>query len=647
MTGEISFRWLVTLPAAFVAGAVLERACPGRRVPPAWDLGLAVLMVGLAAADFLVLKNEIFLVVAHFLTLLQGVKLVLPKARRDELQIGLIGFFQLLSSFTLSADLTLALFLIAFVPIGTGLLYWHHAAYAEEASRQRPWPQQQLARMHRGILAGALPLTFALTAAVFLLFPRLTFNLQLPGFGASNRSGYTDQIDLGRRGSIEESDAPAVWVRFADDAQRHQWDGYLRGDTLDQFDGRQWRRSDLPNWQRLIADGNGICRVPGPNHGGPAIQAELTSLQPGNNTLFSLGVPRFLVIGLPAVDWHSAGIIRGGGTSNKPLQYRLSANLSRFRDPPDRRHLELRSSPSARVRRLAEQVAGGGSAAEQAAAVEGFLRRSLAYALDYGNGQSPDPVDDFLFESKRGLCGHFASAMAVMMRSRGVPARVVAGFARGDWIEPAGQLLFRQKHAHAWVEVWTGQEWQRFDPTPAAPFSGRAASEWSWQRFRVMAQQYWDYAGYQWTRLVMQYDMTSQLRALERLRSRSDRLAGMLERFRIRWPLPGARVPPEESKRDGGPKHFPWGPAGAGLGLLALILAALVVAARRSTRRGGMQVPARYRRFLRRMAARGMPRLPAETAHEFAQRVSRKLPAFAAEAREATSTYVDARLRRA
>jgi hypothetical protein len=126
--------------------------------------------------------------------------------------------------------------------------------------------------------------------------------------------------------------------------------------------------------------------------------------------------------------------------------------------PEDRnpRALELAREMRARV----------GSDAEYARAVLDWFRdNGLEYTLEPGT-TSIDSVDTTLFDSKRGFCGHFASAYATLMRAAGVPARVVTGYLGGEWNPAGGYYIVRQSEAHAWTEVWLdGQGWMRVDPT--------------------------------------------------------------------------------------------------------------------------------------------------------------------------------------
>jgi len=94
-----------------------------------------------------------------------------------------------------------------------------------------------------------------------------------------------------------------------------------------------------------------------------------------------------------------------------------------------------------------------------------FSRQEFYYTLTPPR-LSDDSVDEFLFETKRGFCGHYASAFAILMRAAGIPARVVTGYQGGTFNRFANYWIVRQSDAHAWDEIWIdGHGWLRIDPT--------------------------------------------------------------------------------------------------------------------------------------------------------------------------------------
>jgi transglutaminase-like putative cysteine protease len=135
-------------------------------------------------------------------------------------------------------------------------------------------------------------------------------------------------------------------------------------------------------------------------------------------------------------------------------------------------YLQLGSSVTQRTRDLAVQIvrnAGASTPYDQAKAIETWLRSNIAYQETIpGAPPGIDPVDWVVFEDRRGYCNYYASAMIVMLRSLGVPARLAAGFSQGEWDEASQAFLVRERDAHTWVEVYfPGYGWVEYEPTAA------------------------------------------------------------------------------------------------------------------------------------------------------------------------------------
>lgn len=149
-------------------------------------------------------------------------------------------------------------------------------------------------------------------------------------------------------------------------------------------------------------------------------------------------------------------------------------------DLTDARWLQLPAELPTRVATLAAQVAAGAkNRAATVTAVDDFLRNHERYDLAAPVPASrADAVDDFLFVSHRGFCEQFASTAVVMLRTLGIPARLVTGYAHGDTTSEPGQTVFRESDAHAWVQVWyPGVGWVNSDPTPPAPTAAAGGHE--------------------------------------------------------------------------------------------------------------------------------------------------------------------------
>jgi hypothetical protein len=134
-----------------------------------------------------------------------------------------------------------------------------------------------------------------------------------------------------------------------------------------------------------------------------------------------------------------------------------------------------------------------------------FLRSQFEYSLVQRDLAGVDPIEDFLFGSKEGSCEHFASAMVLMLRAMGVPARPVGGYTMGEWNDIGGFYTIRQGHAHAWVEVYFPRSgWVSFDPTPPTMITGPESE------FGRLLQTLWNaYEGY-WFSYVYSFDNKAQ-----------------------------------------------------------------------------------------------------------------------------------------
>ena len=167
------------------------------------------------------------------------------------------------------------------------------------------------------------------------------------------------------------------------------------------------------------------------------------------------------------------------------------------------------------------QQAGGDTATFIQAAYQYFNKQKFVYTLKPPVLQSASTTDEFLFKTKQGFCEHYADAFVTLMRSAGVPARVVTGYQGGEWNEQGGFWQIRSKDAHAWAEVWLPERnvWKRVDPTaavsisrvdggvdnalPAEEINELVSNLSAWSRFTSQSQIYWQ-------RWVVNFDNAQQ-----------------------------------------------------------------------------------------------------------------------------------------
>jgi hypothetical protein len=284
-------------------------------------------------------------------------------------------------------------------------------------------------------------------------------------------------------------------------------------------------------------------------------------------------------------------------------------------------------------------VAGAQSPAEQAARVRDHLRGSgtYAYTLAQPDVEGRDPLHVFLFEARAGHCEYFSSAMAIMLRTVGVPTRNAVGFVGGQYNSFGGYYGIRNGDAHSWVEAYIDGDWRTFDPTPAARSLAGPADVPVLSPLRDMM----DALRTAWQRRIVGYDLRSQVEGLRAI-GRFLRSMGVLGGGN------GSASEDDTSLQGLAPRSR----RAAWLGLAALLGLVVVVALawRRRNRSGGAQLSPDalraqelYKALERRLARVGVPRPPARTPTRHAQLVVEQGRVGADVVSRVTDVYVAAR----
>ena len=271
-------------------------------------------------------------------------------------------------------------------------------------------------------------------------------------FGAANghRSVFARSLTLGQRFAPTADDALRVWGGEGDRVTVARFTTY---------DGRGW----------LNAEGTRDPSVSRGNTEPPRGQREIELLRPGSPAPLPLGP--IIAANLPSRLTAEAGLSAVGGEA-APHEARAASRRYREaihnEEPPEDLLSSTPPPPTTdRVRALAAELTADLTAADAATAVEGYLR-----TLRYSNIARPAPagidaVDWFLFETHAGYCDYFASAMVVLLRAAGHPARLAAGYVGGRG-ESDGARVFRESDAHSWPELFIPSVgWVPFEPTPS------------------------------------------------------------------------------------------------------------------------------------------------------------------------------------
>lgn len=497
-------------------------------------------------------------VMAMLLVLLGAEGLRSIEAKNDG-RLYLLSFSLLIAGTAFYPGLAFALAFAAFVVLSTLAMMVGYLRRQSERFGGRP---VRVGRRMLGVTAALSAVTLAVSVGFFVLFPRLPRQWNVQGRNASGEAmiGFGDAVELRHGGRLVGNPETALRVEFPDGAPPQPQRLYWRGRSFDRFDGiRWWRTRGLPG-QPYTA------QAYRQRWGGPSIRARIFGGPPGANVLFGphpiLNVqPRsaIRVFQEPSGDvlfyGSDAPVYTVTSGRRLPPERLLQASPERP-SPLVEAYLQLpRLDPA--VRRLADSLTAGlTTRVDRARAIERYLR-GFRYTLDLPSNKSEATVEAFLFRRKAGHCEYFSTAMVVLLREIGIPARNVTGFLGGEWNEFGSYLAVTENDAHSWVEVWFPElGWVPFDPTPPSRgdvVEDRTGTGWTWP-----ARFWFDGLEHRWYKWVLDYDLEKQL----------DLFRGVGDLFRRE-----NRAPSADRGARGTPRVPPLVPVAVGIGVAIALLA--------------------------------------------------------------------------
>ena len=655
LTGEIPEGLVLIGLASLVVGAAQAMEQAGERLTRqiaslsrvTWNVFLLAVFI-FFGADLLLISRDILPAAVHFLILLMSIKLFHLRQRKDFLQLYVISFLELLAAAALTVDLWYAGVFIAYVfaAIWTLILYhlrneaeeaWAAVQAGKELHDPSPIVRPVTAQFFwatNGIAVGS----FCLTMAIFFLIPRIG-----AGFFQKDRvdlirtSGFSEKVELGVIGAVKLDPTVVMRVELPDQKAPIPEGLYFRGTAYDTYDGR--------SWANRLAARRILSRTP---DGGFMVPSEQTLAVPESAVLrqeiLIEALDTTVLFGVSFVESVKGNFVvaQMDGMRGLYLPYPPSARFQySVRSIPGRLLEADRAAPSfiypafirehylqlpdtsPRVAMLAREVTSAASTPYgRARAIEQHLRRSYQYSLDVGTTVSADPVEDFLFTRKTGYCEHYATAMVVLLRTLGIPARLVTGFLPGVWNDFGNYYTIRQQDAHAWVEVYFPRSgWVTFDPTPSVP---AVVPSWVWWNIGKIV----DSIRLRWDRYVVQYSFRDQMAVAKSLRDRSEKVRSDMSGFvsAVTRGLASARAWLVELVRVRG-----WDLA-IGLAASTLVIGMVLAVILRGPGLRRQQLDPRtprqvaaiqlYSRMLRILQARGLQKSPGATPLEFARQVA-------------------------
>jgi transglutaminase-like putative cysteine protease len=554
LAGEVPF-WLLLLGYGGIGASVLQAMGWGERWPifhlsrGSWNTLIILALIGFVV-DFLWLSPGMLQAGIHFLIILMVNKLLNLQDRKDFLHLYALSLLALLASAALTVEIWYASIFVAYLLVAIWTLLLYHLRSEGEDWRAGAAPGQRGTQGARrlglisarffwttnGIALGAL----CLTVLIFFLTPRLGAGFfQKQRLELIRTSGFSEKVALGVIGAVKQDQTVVMRVEFPEQVGPPPERLYFRGAAYDRYDGASWNNS-LSRRRAIGRGADGVFKIaehliPGTTVG--ALRQEVLIEALDTPTLFGAPFVQSLEGNFPVMQVDGMGGLSLPHPPAARLQYtafsttglllpveRVAASLG-YPDEIRGQYLDLPEGIG-RVRELAEQVTRQARTPyERIAVVERHLRGNYRYSLDVGTTLPANPLEEFLFVRKTGYCEHYATAMVLMLRTLGIPARLVTGFLQGEWNDFGNYYTVRQRDAHAWVEAYFPQSgWITFDPTPAA---GTALVTPVWtQGVRVV-----DSMRLRWDRFVIRYSLRDQVLVVQGIREWGEQIRAQMARL--------------------------------------------------------------------------------------------------------------------
>jgi protein-glutamine gamma-glutamyltransferase len=508
----------------------------------------------------------VLLATVHFLIFVSIVRFYSVATDRDALFLSMLSFAGILASAVLTVDTTFLILFFIFLLFGVstfvamelrrGAVGTVSPALQARSDRDR--------KLNHALSLSALSLAcgaIILGGVLFFFFPRFSAGyLGRASFRPSLMSGFTENVELGQIGEIKKNSAVVMRVQTGKPVGygRLRW----RGIALTTFDGRRWTASER-GAQRLQAGEDGWIhaadspvKTDSPKPGiiytiyleplatdAIFVPGKVISLKGNFNgeNSNSFGALRRSYILRDSTDtllnpFHNYSAIRYAGYSLLlPVDAaELRAASTEYSSNITATYLQL-PHLDPRIPEFAKEITKNARTPfDKALAIESYLRVRFTYTLNLTGKPGNDPLAHFLFETRAGHCEYFASAMTIMLRTLGIPAREVNGFLPGEYNDLGGDYIVRASDAHSWVEVYfPGMDWQTFDPTPASPENDMG--------LLTRLGKFADWMEISWSEWVIGYDFAHQLTLAQNMQRSSRDFSESLRAWYARQQIRGRR----------------------------------------------------------------------------------------------------------
>jgi transglutaminase-like putative cysteine protease len=649
-TGKLDFLSLaVVTPALLLRGYHLVKA-KNFALAERWTNYLTIVYFVVYGLDYFMLSQGFVSATVHLVLFIMVVKIFSVQRDRDLLYLSVLSFLMVLAAAVLTVDTLFLLTFGFFLLMAMSTFISMEMRRSERAAQAVGVATRQGRKFNRSLSGVAVLLTFATLAGATILFfilPRMsTGGGYLRSFGFQNNfvTGFSSEVQLGGIGQIQQSNSVVMHVQVL--RGKLPPDTKWRGVALVNFDGRRWWNTQQEpamhplnnaplDFSRLrVGAAPLFSTVATPRSSTLSYRVIMEPI--GSNIFFVAPVPvrfsgpydRVAITEQGSLYFYSdtgktIGVYYAEADTRDPQPLIQNSNSRDYPPGLELMYLQLPRHLDPRISALARQItASSNSNYARVRAIESYLQKNFGYTLQLPGFRESDPIANFLFERKKGHCEYFASSMAVMLRTQGIPARVVNGFRGGAFNDLNSSYILRSKDAHSWVEAYFPEYgWATFDPTPGSGATDSSPSG-NWARLAL----YMDVLSETWREWVINYDFTHQVRLSYELSSKANSVQGETRSWfwrKYRKLLQGVRRF-QGSVRDISLQSVVL------IGILVLLIVLLPFAPRAyrtfqrtKLRRDPQRAPKHvasfwYTRMLQLMERKGIRKSPAQTPSEFA-----------------------------
>jgi protein-glutamine gamma-glutamyltransferase len=645
-TGGLDLPSVILVGAALAFRGYLLAARRSFVISERWTTPLSIGYVVFFTVDYSAFSRNFLSATVHLALFGVVVRMFSVRRERDHVTLAILAFLMVLVSAVLTVDSLFLLSFAAFMLMAVITFVLMEMRRSERSANIRarhssdPQEHRHLAFSLARIAPSLMALILVCGAVLFFLMPRMSAGyLGGYSFGTDFSSGFSDHVQLGEIGQIQQSNSIVMHVRIDGDSTG-RYDLHWRGVALADFDGHAWSNPREQSFLRREPDTGFV--VPRGASGAPDdlgrenfIHYHVLMEPIGTNVFFLAPWVRRVSGNYRSVAIDPGGALYDFDSRHAISQYEATSDIAT--PLPDELRRAGRNYPTAigksylhfpeldpRVPQLAIQITGSAkNNYDKAAAIEHYLRTRFGYTLELPRTSPKDPIANFLFERRQGHCEYFASSMAVLLRTLGIPSRVVTGFRSDEFNDLTGSYVIRAKDAHAWVEAYfPGYGWQTFDPTPSGNGTGTPQG---WGRLSL----YVDAMASFWREWVVSYDFSHQYVLGQAAVTGSRNLwegARKWARNHYESMLKWAQRSQDRIEHSPGS----WALMGAAIALALLLLANLNRILRLFYQRWLGSHPERspeqaasmwYERMARVLARRGLRKADAQTAQEFARKI--------------------------